>query len=513
MPNRLPTRPAVLAVAASIAALCAGARAQTPAGAASAPPSPVCSAEQYRIQVKLQPTPDVYLALGRCFLKVGRPQDALNPLQRAIQLAPGVANSHMLLAEALSRMNRNQEAEAEWGAALKIEPGSKQALDGLARSLMAQGDQEKVVTLLANVNRDESLSIDLSQAYRKMGQLDDEEHVLREALKADPASDRLTAALVSHWVDTSHFEAASELSEKIARQKPNDLEAQRILFRTLVVTGENDRASALGKKLLAAEPRNEDLLNLNGLLEYKAGDLDTARKHLEDAVSLKPDDYNPRVNLGLVMAQDEDPAGAERQLEIAISLGADSPQVYFALSKALRAQGKTAEAQQELAIFQQKQKAESDHATAVLKATQAAESLKAGDKQKAADLYREACAAEPGDAGLAYRLAMVLEDLGDAAGERTALDAAIKANPRFALAQYQLGYLDFQAGNAAAAEQHFRATVEAVPDNAQGWLSLAAALATEQRIPEAREAVANALKADPNNAGAQDLSRKLAGQQ
>jgi tetratricopeptide (TPR) repeat protein len=214
-----------------------------------------------------------------------------------------------------------------------------------------------------------------------------------------------------------------------------------------------------------------------------------------------------------VIAQSEDPAGAEQQLRIAIQLGADSPQVYFALSKALRAQGKMEEAQQELAIFQQKQKAEADHATAVLKATQAAESLKAGDKQKAADLYREACEAAPNDAGLAYRLAMVLEDLGDAAGERAALDAAIKANPRFALAQYQLGFMDFKAGDNAAAEQHFRATVEAVPDNAQAWLSLAATLATQQRIPEAREAVANALKADPNNAGALDLSRKLAAQQ
>jgi len=491
---------------------CGSAWAQTSAQHTSAPPAPVCAAQQYRVQATLQPAPDAYMALGRCFLKVNRPQDALDPLQRAIQLGPAVESAHRMLADALSRLDRNQEAEAEWQAALKIEPASKQDLDGLARSLLAQGEPETVITLLANVNRDEGLSIDLSQAYHKMGQFDDEEHVLREALKADSESDRLTAALVSHWIDTSHYEAATELSEKIARQKPNDLEAQRILFRTLVITGENDRAAALGKRLLEAEPRDEDLLNLNGLLEYKAGDLDAARKHLEDAVALKPDDYNPRVNLGLVIAQDEDPAGAERQLEIAIQLGADSPQVYFALSKALRALGKTAEAQQELTIFQQKQKAEADHATAVLKATEAAESLKAGDKQKAADLYREACAAEPGDAGLAYRLAMVLDDLGDAAGERAALDAAIKANPRFALAQYQLGYMDFRAGDTAAAEQHFRATVDAVPDNAQAWLSLAATLATEQRIPEAREAVANALKADPSNAGAQDLSRKLAGQ-
>jgi cytochrome c-type biogenesis protein CcmH/NrfG len=70
--------------------------------------------------------------------------------------------------------------------------------------------------------------------------------------------------------------------------------------------------------------------------------------------------------------------------------------------------------------------------------------------------------------------------------------------------------MEFQGGNNVAAEQHFRVVVKAVPENVQAWLSLAATLATESRTKEAQDAVANALKIDPNNAGALDLSRKLA---
>jgi tetratricopeptide (TPR) repeat protein len=125
-------------------------------------------------------------------------------------------------------------------------------------------------------------------------------------------------------------------------------------------------------------------------------------------------------------------------------------------------------------------------------------------------LYREACAAEPNDAALPYRLALVLRDIGDAAGERAALEQAISVDPNLFPAQYALGYLEFQAGDNAAAERQFRLTIKAAPRNAQAWLSLAATLGAQSRIPEAQEAVATALRLDPSNAGALDLSRRLA---
>jgi Tfp pilus assembly protein PilF len=96
------------------------------------------------------------------------------------------------------------------------------------------------------------------------------------------------------------------------------------------------------------------------------------------------------------------------------------------------------------------------------------------------------------------------------AGERAALEQAIASDPGFSAAQYALGYLEFKAGDVAGAERQFRLTVKAAPRNAQAWLSLAATLGAQSQIPEAQEAVATALRLDPNNAGALDLSRRLA---
>ncbi len=122
--------------------------------------------------------------------------------------------------------------------------------------------------------------------------------------------------------------------------------------------------------------------------------IQTARKHLEETVTLDPNNPNSRVNLGLVLEELKDPAGAKIQLEKALALGRDDPQIHFELSKVLRTLGKTAAAQGQLALFQQRLKQESNRALAVSKAAEAAEAVKAGDNQKAAGLYRQACAAK-----------------------------------------------------------------------------------------------------------------------
>jgi Flp pilus assembly protein TadD len=70
--------------------------------------------------------------------------------------------------------------------------------------------------------------------------------------------------------------------------------------------------------------------------------------------------------------------------------------------------------------------------------------------------------------------------------------------------------MDFQAGNNAAAEREFRATVDALPENVQAWISLAATLGAEAHIAEARAAIARALELQPDNTAARALSQKLA---
>ncbi len=460
---------------------------------------PECAAETYRSGLKLAPDSGrLNFLLGSSLYAAGHLEEAVAPLKKAARLNPQDLQVHLLLGGALAQLGRNQEAASEWSAALKIDPNSKVALDGQAKSLIAAGDYASVIRNLRSVARDDNLTLDLALAYRNSGMLDEVEQTLKQGLDANPDSDALTTALISLYYKTN-YAAATELAEKIARQKPGDLEAQRIYLRTLVMIGDKDRAVPLGRKLLARAPHDADLLNMNGVLEREAGDYQAARKHLEEAVALNSSDPDPRINLALVLAALNDPAGAKIQFEKALALGRDEPQVHFELAKVLRTLGETEAAQQQFALYQQKRKQESDLTLAASEVAQAAEAVKAGDNQKAAGLYRQACAMEPQNPKLAYELALVLDNLGDRAGEQAALEQAIQANPHFVPAQYQLGSMDLQAGDNAGAERQFRLTAEEAPDNAQAWIGLAAALGAESRFEEERKAAATALRLDPNN--------------
>ncbi len=392
--------------------------------------------------------------------------------------------------------------------ALKIKPDSRSALDGLAKSLNANGDYASVISLLRTVHLDEPLTLDLALAYAKTDRLDHASEILTRALQTTPSSLPLAKALVTVKVNQSRLEEAVKVAGKFAQQHPGNLGAQELYLRALVLNDETALARPLGSKLLARAPHDFEVLYQNGILEREAHEYAAARGHLEQAVALDPGQPGPHFNLGLVLAKVPDAAGAKQQLQEAIALGETNPQVHFALGGVLRTLGDP-QAAEEFKLYQQALQANDLHQITTERSAQAAAELSNGDTKKAVALYREAVEASPQDAVLRYQLALALDRMGDTAAEDAALEQAVKIDPSLALAQNQLGYLASQTGDSSSAERYFRLAVEAAPEYTDGWVNLAATLGMESRFPEAEQAVDRALELDPNNTGARQLRQAL----
>ncbi len=469
-----------------------------------------CALEAFQKALQLEPgSAKLYYLVGLTIYASGHPEDAIKPLGQSIYLMPEVLKPRLLMASALEQVHRPREARVEWEAALRIDHLSIEALDGMGKSLMAQGDYPSAIELLKDAPRNETLTLDLAVAYGKARMLDQAVDVLTQALKRNPSSMPLTTALVTVYVNQVHYENAVNLAAKTARAHPGNFEAQKLYLRVLVLDGDFAPARPLARKLLAAHPHDFDCLYLSGILENQGGEFAAARTHLEAAIDLDPNYYNAHYNLGLVLAELKDFPAAKEHLEKAIALGATEPQVHFKLSTVLRALGDKEGAQQQLILYQQLNQAKINRTLAASKSAEAAKEQAAGNLQKAAALYREASDATPDDLPLAFKLALALEGSGDTASERTVLERVIKVDPTFALAQNQLGYLDTQTGDSASAEEHFRLAVQAAPGYTQAWISLAATLGMENRFPEAQEAVASALKLEPSNSAALQLRKDL----
>jgi len=469
-----------------------------------------CALDAFQKALKFEPgSAKLYYLVGLSLYASGRPEDAIRPLGQSIYLLPEVLKPHLLLASALEQLRRPQEARSEWEAALRIDHLSPEALDGMSKSLMAQGDYISAIELLRDAPHNETLTLDLTRAYDLAGNIDEAKKTLEQAVRVSPTSSPLSAALVMIYARQANFEKAAQLAAKSVQLHPRDLGAQKLYLHVLVLNDDVKQAQPLARKLLAGSPHDFEVLYLNGVLERESGQYPAARSHLEEAVTLDPTHYNARYNLGVVLAELGDAKGAREQLEKALALGATEPQIRFKLATVLRTLGETQLAQKQLKLYQEEQQAKADRTLAASKVAQAAKESDSGNLATAATLYREAFAAIPKDASLAYKLAMVLDRMGNTEEERTTLEQAVQIDPDFALAQNQLGYLASRSGDSASAEDHFRRAVRAAPGYTQAWISLAATLGMESHFSEAQDAVAAALKLDPKNAEALQLRKDL----
>jgi tetratricopeptide (TPR) repeat protein len=470
-----------------------------------------CAQKAFRSGLRLAPdSAQLNYLLGFSLYESHDFAPAIPPLQRSIKADPSVLKPHLLLASIYTHLERPADAEPEWQAALQIDPSSDMALHGLSQSLLAREDYTDEIAFLQDLKRDDDLTIDLALAYARSGQLEQAVDTVSQAVDATPDSIKLVNTLVTLYIKVSRTFDAQTIAEKSYRLHPDDFSVQIAYLRTLVLNGDWGPAMPIGKKVVAENPHTFDALYLEGVLERQSGDYHAAREHLTAAAAINPNLPNLRANLGITLSRLHDAAAAKPQLEQAIALGDKDPETHFELANVLRSLGDPDAARQEMVRYQAAVKEKDATSLAVSKASEAAIALDKGDTPRAVQLYRDAFAATPKDPFLGYKLSVALDKAGDAPGETAVLEQVVALDPAFALAQNQLGYLNSQRGDYAAAEQHFREAVTAAPAFTQAWISLAATLGVQSKFPEAQQALANALRLEPQNSQAQLLSHDLA---
>jgi tetratricopeptide (TPR) repeat protein len=469
-----------------------------------------CAITTFRAAMKVDPqSAQLHYLAGLAFVDNNRNPDALPELQKAVELDPQVIKPHLMLAFVLDRAGKRQEAEEQWHQALAIDPKSTTALEGLSQDLLDRNTFIDVVLLLRNAPRTEKLSIDLARAFGNMNLLDEARDVLTEALNSHPSSMPLSSALIVVYVKQDRFLAAIDLAQHIVDANPGNQDAEVQLFRILVLTNHINAARPIGPKLLAQRPHDPEVLYLNGVVLRSVGDYPGAKTLLEQSIAADPNSRHSHYELGMVLVFLKDWATARQELEKAIAMGAKEPEVHYQLALALRGLGESQLAQKEIQTYQNLRASDESKLEASMKASQADDDLKNDKVQDAIGHLKEALATQPDNATFKYKLALALHRAGDADGERAQLEQAIQLNPDLAGAQNELGYLLSRSGDSAGAIQHFRSAVHAAPGYIDAWINLSAELAMAGQFPEARDAIAMALRLEPDNERAQKLNDRL----
>src|ERR1700730_8683991 len=128
-----------------------------------------CAISAFESAVHLDPNSwEAHFNLSLALLQSNQPARAARELRVAIRLQPENSLSHIALGVALSQLNQDDAAIDEFKLALNTDPKSVPALDGMAKSLIAQKRYSAAIAYLKDAPPVAILQNDLAVAYKKM---------------------------------------------------------------------------------------------------------------------------------------------------------------------------------------------------------------------------------------------------------------------------------------------------------------------------------------------------------
>ena len=250
------------------------------------------------------------------YLRGRRLEGAKDPLKweysarmyrRAIGIDPGYAQAHAGLADVLTELmlwrfvspqDVLQEALAASRRALELAPELAEAHVAHAHTLEFAGDHEGAA---AEFNRALELNPDLYEA---------------------------SYYYARHCFSRGQYDRAIELFEAAHRARPDEFQALMIAIGAAEALGDDARADDMARRGLATSLQTIELDPENARAHYAAasmlqrlGDKESAHRHAEAALHLRPNDYDTLYNCACYFAQAGDADRALDLLERAVATG------------------------------------------------------------------------------------------------------------------------------------------------------------------------------------------------
>lgn len=191
-----------------------------------------CAADAFASSMQLEPdqkdVAHVAFMFGVALDLSGDIKEAIGAFQEAEQLGYPDIKLHILLAQAFDATQATKDAEAEWRAALEIDPENSPALDALSDDLLSDKDYAGVIAALDRPRlvgqRTARQSANLGVAYVSLGKREQAAQVLRDSLNTTPDSLVLANLLAGVLSDLNRRREAITVLELALEQHPGDAE-------------------------------------------------------------------------------------------------------------------------------------------------------------------------------------------------------------------------------------------------------------------------------------------------
>lgn len=360
---------------------------------------------------KLPQDPQVLFPLGILELQCGNPEAAIRLLSQAAAICPGEARHHIGLGEALTSVQRWQEAANAYRQALRLNPQSADVQFALGIALAALGDADGAIA-----------------AYRSAA-----------ALRSDFADAHLNLGTCHHQRnELSQAEAAYRQALSV---RPDDARALANLAILMQAKGRFDDAVTMLERAIQIEPQSAvHRVNLGAAL-CGLQDYERAVTMLREAISLDPNSCEAAYNLGNALQAKGLSQEAIEEFRRAIAINSNYADAHNNLGSALKALGQFGEA---LSAYESALRAAPQSTAAYNNAGCLHRTL--GQLEEAELVLRRGLAIDPNQSALLNNLGSVLKDGGQIDAAIECFRRATRINPNDPEPHANLAYaLSFQS--------------------------------------------------------------------
>lgn len=308
--------------------------------------------EKYRAMLKLAPhLAPAYNNLGMLYFNQRDYAHAVEALEQGLKINSDMPTASTLLGLSYAQLGESEKAEPLLEAAVRANPNDDNAEMALAHALINLKKYDEATPYLKNFlernPKDQQAWYLLGKSYLQLS-----EDALGKINQIDPNS--VTAHEVAGEIDESmrNYDGALVEYKKAIDMAPKQPGTHLHMANTYWLIGKWDSAQTEFKAELANDPKNctarwklaNATLEANGAAEDALADLNQAIDRCPALMQARVDRARALVKLGkhddalpdLLMAEKDSPR---------------EPSIHFLLASVYKAQGKTAEAQQEMRTY------------------------------------------------------------------------------------------------------------------------------------------------------------------
>jgi tetratricopeptide (TPR) repeat protein len=454
-------------------------------------------AEDLGVEVRPSAPPEYDVLVAQQHASEGRGAEAVAALERAVAKDDSSAYLHRVLADALARSSRLDEALAHARRAYELEPENEDGRHLLTQLLRIRRDVPAIEALLLDESgapRDTNAAYALHEVYIEAGRGEDALAMAEWLLRHESDPLRAHIARANAFQRLGRPEQAEQALRDAIALRPDDMRLYGALARSMRERGDHDGEIALYREILEKQPDEHSTLLALAEAQMADDDLEGAIATLERVEQRYPGDERVSLRLGFLYYEAHRFPEAAQRFQRALAANPGEYEIAFFLGVALRRQGDDEAA---LAAFAS---VPSDHEHYSEAQTQIASIYERRGQFPEAQRAVQAALAVERTRPLELYAATLQAKAGDLPGAVAFVQKLIDADPDNDELHYNLGVIYGEAKQHDRAIESMRKALALNPDNASALNFIGYTWAERgENLDEAERMIVRAIELRPED--------------